>query len=81
MIRFEVLPAGKRSPQRWKVTMDRAQVWGADTQAQAIALARPMIDTQVELGHTVTLKIKRPDGTIREERTYPRSADPRGSKG
>ncbi|MHC8361662.1 hypothetical protein ACYZUA_15410 [Pseudomonas sp. LS2P72] len=30
---------------------------------------------------TASLKIHRENGTIQEERTYPRSADPRKSKG
>ncbi|MBA1245405.1 MULTISPECIES: DUF2188 domain-containing protein [Pseudomonas] len=32
-------------------------------------------------GKTASLKIHKGDGTIQEERTYPRSADPRRSKG
>lgn len=31
--------------------------------------------------HPGSLKIHREDGTIEEERTYPRSADPRGTPG
>lgn len=32
-------------------------------------------------GKTASVKIHHQDGTIEEERTYPRSADPRQSKG
>lgn len=32
-------------------------------------------------GRTASVKIHKKDGTIQEERTYPRSADPRESKG
>jgi len=32
-------------------------------------------------GKTASVKIHKADGTIEEERTYPRSADPRRSKG
>ncbi|TWD52134.1 DUF2188 domain-containing protein [Pseudomonas sp. SJZ131] len=32
-------------------------------------------------GKTASLKIHKEDGTIQEERTYPRSADPSSSKG
>jgi len=32
-------------------------------------------------GKTASLKIHKGDGTIQEERTYPRSADPRQTKG
>ena len=33
------------------------------------------------VGKTGSVKIKKRNGKIQEERTYPRSADPRGSKG
>lgn len=32
-------------------------------------------------GKTASVKIHKADGTVQEERTYPRSADPRASKG
>ncbi len=32
-------------------------------------------------GKTASVKIHKEDGTIQEERTYPRSADPRRTKG
>ena len=32
-------------------------------------------------GRTASVKIHKKDGTLQEERTYPRSADPRESKG
>ncbi|MBD9409601.1 DUF2188 domain-containing protein [Stutzerimonas stutzeri] len=32
-------------------------------------------------GRTASVKIHKKDGTIQEERTYPRSADPRRSEG
>ena len=32
-------------------------------------------------GKTASLKIHKKDGTLQEERTYPRSADPRRSEG
>ncbi|NIM32059.1 MAG: DUF2188 domain-containing protein [Pseudomonas stutzeri] len=32
-------------------------------------------------GRTASVKIHKKDGTLQEERTYPRSADPRDSKG
>ena len=32
-------------------------------------------------GRTASVKIHKKDGTLHEERTYPRSADPRESKG
>jgi len=33
------------------------------------------------LGGRGSVRIRKRDGKIQEERTYPRSADPRGSKG
>lgn len=63
------------------VTQDGQKIASATTQANAIDLARVQADMLVGNGRTVTLKIKRPNGHIREERTYPRSSDPRRSKG
>lgn len=48
----------------------------ASTKAEIIALARDFFE-----GKTASLKIHREDGTIEEERTFPRSADPRQTKG
>lgn len=77
-IRMEVLPA---KPSGWSVTADGAEVTKAKTQAEAILMARIHAELLVGQGRTVTLEIKRRDGTIREERTYPRSSDPRKTKG
>ena len=46
------------------------------TKAEIIATASDFLD-----GKTASLKIHKEDGTIQEERTYPRSADPAKSKG
>lgn len=79
-VRLEVCPQ-KRADKPWKVTRD-GQLWGGcRTQADGIALARMLADQIVAKGGTVTLKIKRPNGEIRDERTYPRSSDPRKAKG
>lgn len=51
------------------------------TQSAGIERAREWAYGLVKAGKAVTLKIKRKDGTIREERTYPRSSDPRRTKG
>lgn len=48
----------------------------AATKAEAIQLATVFLE-----GKTASLKIHKEDGTIQEERTYPRSADPAKSKG
>jgi hypothetical protein len=65
----------------WRVTRSGALEMAFLTQAQAIKGAVTLIRELIEIGRTVTLKIKRPNGQIREERTYPRSSDPRRSKG
>jgi len=48
----------------------------AKTKAEIVKLA-----TDFLAGKTAALKIHKEDGTIQEERTYPRSADPKKSKG
>ncbi|RRV10319.1 DUF2188 domain-containing protein [Pseudomonas sp. v388] len=48
----------------------------ATTKAQILELATDYFD-----GKTASLKIHKEDGTIQEERTYPRSADPSKTKG
>lgn len=48
----------------------------AATKAQIVEAA-----TEFLRGKTASLKIHKEDGTIQEERTYPRSADPVRSKG
>lgn len=48
----------------------------ARTKAEIVKLT-----TDFLAGKTASLKIHKEDGTIQEERTYPRSADPKKSKG
>lgn len=48
----------------------------AATKAEITALASEFLN-----GKTASLKIHKEDGTIQEERTYPRSADPTATKG
>lgn len=48
----------------------------ASTKADITAVAAEFLD-----GKTASLKIHKEDGEIQEERTYPRSADPKQSKG
>lgn len=48
----------------------------ATTKAEITKAATEFLD-----GETASLKIHKEDGTIQEERTYPRSADPSKSKG
>lgn len=48
----------------------------ASTKAEIVKLASEFLE-----GKTASLKIHKQDGSIEEERTYPRSADPRKTKG
>jgi hypothetical protein len=48
----------------------------ATTKAEIVELASEFLQDK-----TASLKIHKEDGTIQEERTYPRSADPVRSKG
>ena len=79
-IRLEVCPqSGQAKP--WKVTKD-GDLWAeCQTQEHGIALAVTLGHQYAARGELVTLKIKRPDGRIRDERTYPKGSDPRATKG
>ena len=48
----------------------------AETKAEITQLSVDFLE-----GKTASLKIHKEDGTIQEERTYPRSADPTKTKG
>ena len=48
----------------------------AKTKAEIVKIAGEFLE-----GKTASLKIHKEDGTIQEERSYPRSADPSKSKG
>lgn len=66
------------TPEGWelrKVGAERASKRGATKQELVSALSDYFKDK------TASVKIHRADGTIEEERTYPRSADPRQTKG
>lgn len=79
-IRLEVCPQ-KGAEKPWKVTKD-GTFWGScRTQADAIALGVTLGNQLAAKGELITLKIKGRNGKIREERTYPRSSDPRRSRG
>ena len=75
----EVAP-DKRSA-GWKVNVGGTVTGGFATQRAAIAACVGWCREMGKLGKPVTLKIKRPDGRIRDERTYPRSSDPKRSRG
>ncbi|WP_312253755.1 DUF2188 domain-containing protein [Stutzerimonas nitrititolerans] len=55
---------------------------GSRASKQAATKDELLRDTATFLdGKTASVKIHKKDGTIQEERTYPRKADPRKSKG
>lgn len=78
-IRLEVCPSGKLGP--WVLKVSGKNELFVRTQGRAILKAMEWAQWAVQHGKKVSLLIKRPDGTIREERTYPRSSDPRRTKG
>ncbi|HDS1733157.1 DUF2188 domain-containing protein [Pseudomonas sp. BP8] len=58
-----------------KAGADRASKRAA-TKQELVSMLSDFLD-----GKTASVKIHKADGTIEEERTYPRSADPRRTKG
>lgn len=78
--RMEVAPQRNRT-MPWKVTIGRAIVESFPTQEKADRAAIAAAKGIAAKGGQVSLRLKGRKGTIREERTYPRSADPVGSPG
>ena len=62
----------------WELVKEGAQRASktAPTKAEITEIASEFLQ-----GKTASLKIHKEDGTIQEERTFPRAADPRKSKG
>jgi hypothetical protein len=62
----------------WELVKEGAQRASktASTKAEITEIASAFL-----LGKTASLKIHKEDGTIQEERTFPRAADPRKTKG
>jgi len=56
---------------------------GADRASKRAATKQEVVSMLPDFfeGKTASVKIHKADGTIEEERTYPRSADPRRTKG
>lgn len=77
-IRVEVCPSDRGL--WWKVVTP-GKVYRTTTQRDAIRWAVQWCRAEAAAGKHLTLKIKRPNGKIRDERTYPRSSDPKRSKG
>jgi len=56
---------------------------GAERASKRAATKQDLVGALADFfdGKTASVKIHKADGTFEEERTYPRSADPRRSKG
>ncbi|MFK3772988.1 DUF2188 domain-containing protein [Pseudomonas sp. NPDC089406] len=56
---------------------------GADRASKRAATKKALVSSLADFfdGKTASVKIHKADGTIEEERTYPRPADPRRSNG
>ena len=70
----------KKSTDGWEIALEKSAetvIWGK-TKSKAIAA---FIAFTKGLSHPVSLRIHKVDGKFQEERTYPRSMDPRRSKG
>ncbi|MXI49847.1 DUF2188 domain-containing protein [Pseudomonas moraviensis] len=68
----------KKTETLWELVKEGAQRASrtASTKAEITEIASEFLQ-----GKTASLKIHKEDGTIQEERTFPRSADPRKTKG
>lgn len=82
---WKVRPGVKRSPagtvtRGWDCDMGRDGRWWYPTKGRALQAAT---STARDAGPRwrISLRIFKADGTVQEERTYPRSADPRRSRG
>ena len=62
----------------WVGTQSGRVVSRGDTKTEAVRNTAAVAKAQAD---AVTVKIHKEDGTIQEERTYPRSADPSSSPG
>ncbi|WP_085677705.1 MULTISPECIES: DUF2188 domain-containing protein [unclassified Pseudomonas] len=56
---------------------------GAERASKRAAIKQELVNALADFfdGKTASVKIHKADGTLEEERTYPRAADPRRSKG
>ena len=69
-----------KRPDGWAAESDGRTVRGtkAPTKAQSLQQTR---DVARNASEPISLRIHKADGQFQEERTYPRSADPRSSRG
>jgi Uncharacterized protein conserved in bacteria (DUF2188) len=72
----------KKGARKWRVKKGSRTQLVRDTKAEALGEAINMCREDFTLrGRTSELFIKKMDGSIQDKRTYPRSSDPRGTKG
>jgi hypothetical protein len=77
MARMKRIDVTKKGDQ-WVAKAGDKVVAQADRKVDAV---RKTAREAKKMPEAVTVKIHKEDGKIQEERTYPRSADPQGSKG
>ncbi len=70
----------KRKDGNWVGETNGRKVVGGATKAEVVKAARAKAQSQARK-EPVSLRIHKQDGKIQEERTYPRAADPKKSKG
>ena len=75
-IYYEVVPAPDPDS-GWNVTRDGHTVGWEPTKEEAVDVATDAARTEAVEGQPTSVRIKKLDGRIQEERTYPRSSDPR----
>jgi hypothetical protein len=75
LVQFEVRPGHKGGG--WDIAQGRRVVAHVDTKVEAVRRGAAVARQQPASSR----RIRKQNGQIEEERTYPRSADPRRSKG
>ncbi len=63
---------------RWELKNESTKEVVKKFKTKAVAIKGGVLEKAVKEG---SVRIKKRDGKIQEERTYPRNRDPRGSKG
>lgn len=76
---YEVLPS--TSGRGWVVTRAGSVIDWAPTKALALDVALEEARGEAVHGQATSLRIKGRNGRVQEERTYPRSSDPRRTPG
>ena len=80
--RYEVAPTPKsaKGKRPWRLTRNRIVLAHGDTQGELVGLGARLANLRLELvGRLAEMVIKRPDGRIRDSRTY--GQDPERTRG